>query len=362
MTATYASEKDSTKHSRIKNITQQIKSIKLSIKNDNKKKGEVGNKLKKIEVAISASDKKLRGLKKDYDKKNNELSKLISKEIELQQNVDKQKSTLATHIRQSYTLGKQPYLKLILNQEDPKEIGRQIKYFEHLNKARLSFIDELIESLKNLDETQQAIAQKTQKLEKLVENQKSENSHLKQNESEQKKLINSINQKIKSDDHKLKELIADKQGLENVVAKVAVQKTSIKAPDAKFAELKGKLNWPTKGRVSKKASTQLAQSKIKYAGVFIEADEKQPVKAVFPGTVVFADWLRGFGLLTIVDHGDNYMTLYGHNRDLLKQVGDPVEAGEVIASTGHSGGNEKTGLYFEVRHKGTPEDPKRWCA
>jgi len=349
------------KQSLIKKITRQIKSIKASIKTESKKKGELESSLKQTESLISKSDKKLRGFRSDFKKQKRELDHLLNKKMRLEKNIEKQKFTLARQSRTSYLLGNQPYIKLILNQDDPKEISRQLKYFKHLNHARVKFIDELSINLNDLEDTQKKIAKKTKDQEKLLKQKEKVSNQLKKHEQDQKVLLANINKTLNSHDQELKELMENKHNLEKIVSKVSGQVVTKVDAKKSFSNLKGKLAWPTKGTVNKNFGILSKQTKIKYAGVFIDAPEKQVVHAVYPGKVVFSDWLRGFGSLIIIDHGQGYMSLYGHNRELLKQTGDPVEAGEPIASIGHTGGNQESGLYFEVRHNGRPENPAKWC-
>ncbi|MEX1033351.1 MAG: peptidoglycan DD-metalloendopeptidase family protein [Cellvibrionaceae bacterium] len=172
-----------------------------------------------------------------------------------------------------------------------------------------------------------------------------------------------LNESIETKDQELQQLARDRQYIEQlmteIVATVGHQNTF--NSDAPFAELRGKLPWPAEGQIAHSFGSERVAGKMKWDGVLIRASEGEPVKAIHHGRVVFADYLRGHGLLIIVDHGEGYMSLYAHNQTLKKAVGNWVEAGEVIASVGSSGGQRQAGLYFEIRQHGRPTNPGTWC-
>ena len=181
---------------------------------------------------------------------------------------------------------------------------------------------------------------------------------------ERKKVVRSLKAEIKSKGQQLDGLLADEQELKSLLQALTEALSDIPAApgDHKpFAKLKGKLKWPTSGRRLKAYGESRRIGSLRWQGVVIAGKEGQEVKAVSHGRVAYADWLRGYGLLLIIDHGDGYMTLYGHNQSLFREVGDWVEKGEVIAAVGNSGGIDNHALYFEIRKDGKPTDPIRWC-
>ena len=198
-----------------------------------------------------------------------------------------------------------------------------------------------------------------QSKEKLVERQR----QVVAGQQQRKKALAALSASLKTDRQRLNKMTRERKDLEQLLSAVEEAINDIKVPNdyRPFAQRKGKLAWPLKGRIRAGFGNPRSGS-LRWEGWLIQANSGTPVKAVHHGRVVFADYLRGFGLLSIIDHGDDYMTLYAHNRDLLKEVGDWVLPGEVLAYAGNSGGREESALYFEIRRKGKPHDPKVWLA
>lgn len=169
---------------------------------------------------------------------------------------------------------------------------------------------------------------------------------------------------MQTKDQQLNTLLANKQALEQLVTQLNTPspKTPVyQQPSQPFVNMQGKLTWPTVGQITQRFGSSVDQTSVTSEGVFISAPQNQPVRAVYPGRVIFAGWLRGIGMLIILDHGNGYMTLYGHDHSLFKKVGDVVKAGDEIADVGFSGGDQKSGLYFQIRANGQPLNPETWC-
>jgi septal ring factor EnvC (AmiA/AmiB activator) len=294
-------------------------------------------------------------------------------------------------------MGRQEKLKLMLNQQDAGLSSRMMIYYGYLNKARIAKLAEINRSVKRLDQLESENRQETAALEKKLEQKKAEQVILDGARKQRAELLTQINDHSSSgaeqlnqlleSENKLKSLIAsleenpdndadagqieetDSFGEPDQAAEAGVSKESSSElltsqenfPKAKvdFSSLKGKLPWPARGRLAQKFGSPRSDSV--WDGVLIDAKEGTDIRAVNWGKVVYAEWLRGYGLLIIIDHGQGYMTLYAFNQSLYKHAGDTVNAGDIIASVGQSGGRTQAGLYFGIRKKGTPVDPFDWC-
>jgi len=351
-----AAPKTETKHTLIKKLDKQIKNLKHSLKEAHLRRTSTLSQLKKTELSISKLEGQLNKSKKALDVQGKILSKLVIKQDGLNTKIGKQQIVLAAQVREAYFLGKHQYLKLVLNQKNPHQINRLLAYYKNLNYARMDFIFGLRKNITDLESNKKQIKIQSKKLHAIAMQQQIDQNRLNKQKSNQNSLVVTLDSEIKSNDQYLKQLLSDKNALEHVVRRLKQKEFG-----TNFNLARGKLMWPTTGKVTQHFGSSLGQSGLKSNGVFIRTTEGSDVKAVHPGRVVFANWLRGYGLLTIVEHGDGYMTLYGHNRSLYKQLGDPVESGEIIASVGHSGGNKTSGLYFEIRHDGLPTNPEHWC-
>jgi septal ring factor EnvC (AmiA/AmiB activator) len=237
-------------------------------------------------------------------------------------------------------------------------------YHDYFNRRRTEQMDLIQTTLKNLRQAEQVMLTEERKMQQLQSRKKREKSALEKNLKGRKKLVARLNQGITSDAERLKELKRDEERLQKLLAEIqqkakASLKSRYQAKGRPFKSQKGKMPWPAKGKLKARFGSA-KRGGLKWDGVLIGGPEGREVKAVYDGKVVFADWLRGFGLMLILDHGDGYMTLYGHNQSLAKQPGELVNAEEVIAALGSSGGQTESGVYFAMRYKGQPINPEQW--
>ncbi len=342
-------------------LKKEIKKLQQHLQKKLKQQSKENAQLNATEKQIATATKILNSTIRQLKEKSAELVKLKRQKVKLENNKFTQKRAIAQQLKSAYINGKQEYLKLLLNQEDPEELGRTLVYYSYINKARTEKVVELQETLERLKTIEQSINKEINDLNLLKESKQKDTQRLIQLKDERKAIIIELTQEINTDNKKLEELEINQKELEKLIE--SVQKTidniDFSQPMEGIKHLKGKLNWPAKGKQIQKYGSRLAAG-LKSNGVVIKAKEGDPVKAIHYGRVVYADWLRGFGLLLIVDHGKGYMSLYGYNQALYKQVGDWIEANEIIAIIGQSGGRQETALYFELRHKGKPFNPKRW--
>ena len=266
-------------------------------------------------------------------------------------------------MKAAYEIGNQAYLKVLLNQEDPNEIDRMMTYFDYFNEARAGQIRRYNETIDELDMVTAALSEAvetlTQDKMRLADRQQS----LIKIQAERRQTLSLLIAQIRDTGGEISRLEADQARLEQLLDRLQRSLANIPAPGSTkpFSGMLGKLMMPVAGPITHKFGARRNDGKLRWDGVFIDADEGEPVYAVHYGRVVFSDWLRGFGLLMIISHGDGYMSLYGHNQALYRETGEWVTAGDVIATVGDSGGQIRTGLYFEIRINGKPANPQKWC-
>ena len=261
-------------------------------------------------------------------------------------------------------IGQQEYLKLLLNQENPAAIGRTLTYYDYFHKARSHHIDEAVVTIKKLNDLTKLVKIKTNELKSSRKQQRVEKQKLEDDFIDRSKIIAAMEKDIAAQGNRLKKLAADEKSLQQLLKDIhKIMPSMLTEIDKRetFSKKRGRLQWPVKGKVKRLFGKSRQAANIKWNGVLIPSAEGKEVKAISHGRVAYANWLRGYGMLVIIDHGDGYMTLYGYNQALYKETGDWVEEGEVIATVGRSGGQLKSGLYFEVRVKGQPSNPTKWC-
>lgn len=265
---------------------------------------------------------------------------------------------IGEHVSSAYRMSGEDFIKLLLNQQSPDTVDRMARYHRYFSAARLDALAAYRETLAELDANRFKLEAAVASAQAHQATLKREQTALVTRRDERKVLLAKLAAETEGKAAERERLEADRQRLETLLAEL--QRRAQSLDGRAFAERKGSLPWPTSGRVVNAFGQPRAQGRLIWHGLLMAADEGAPVTAVFRGRVVFADWLRGFGLLTIVDHGSGYMTLYGHADALSKQAGDWVESGETIATAGRSGGLGSAGLYFEVRHDGQAADPIVW--
>ena len=247
-----------------------------------------------------------------------------------------------------YAAGAPDAVRVALSGDDPSALGRRLQYAGDLSRAAAALLASYRDGLARLARLADQAQAKRVRLGELEEARRADRTRLVEQRQAKRRVVASLGAELSRDRRQVKVLRADEARLARLVAELA--RVLPPSPgEKKFSQLRGKLLLPVRG-----------EPVGRFRGLFIRAPEGRPVRAVARGRVVYADWMRGFGNLLIVDHGENYLSIYANNEALLKRVGDVVEAGEPLALTGSSGGNEETGLYFEMRHLGRPFDPRHW--
>jgi len=322
--------------------------------------------LREIEREIGEQHRRLKDLERRQRALNTRLSGLKAKQADERAAIRGQLDELRRTARAAYVLGNQEYIKLLLNQQDPAAVSRALTYYRYLHTARLERVNAAHDALARLDRLEREIDERTEALAALRSRERDEARALAAARARRAELLAKVETRLSDQTQELERLRRDEQALAAVVKRVRSYLADIPpvtAPglDGRFPANRGKLPLPVRGEITARYGSPKNVGDLRWRGVFLAVPEGREVRSVFRGRVAYADWLRGFGLLLILDHGDGYMTLYGHNQTLYKEAGDWVEAGQVIASTGSTGGPPRPGLYFEIRQNGEPRDPLQWC-
>ena len=350
---------------KLDNIRDKIVKILARLNDNQNKRSNVRSELQKLERKIAKTAHSLRITRSKHKKSSARLKSLKKDLKKLKKDLFAQRKILSQQIRSAYAMGQQPQLKLLLNQQQPTEMGRTLVYYNYLNRARSQQISSYLENIKNKQRLEQTIEQSTRKLAKLLNTKRQQKKSLSQHRASRKRILATLNQNIEQQELTLDNLHSSRNRIEQLLmslGELLADIPDIPVDDKPFGDLKGHLPWPIKGTFSARYGTSKNQGDLTWKGVVIKADYGTPVRAISYGRVAFADWLQGFGFITIIDHSNGYLSLYGHNQELYKQAGDWVEAGEVIATVGDSGGQRESGLYFELRQNGSPINPAAWCS
>lgn len=345
-------------------LRQRMSVLRQNLEQKQQEKDSAAKFLKDIEIRIGERAYVLRKINRHLRKQNRELKKLKKEQQKTRNKLASQRNILSQQIRAAYMIGKQEYLKLLLNQENPAAIGRTLTYYDYFHKARSHHIDEAIVTIEKLDSLTKRVKIKTKELKASRKQQRVEKQKLEDDFIDRSKIVQAMEKDIARQGNRLKKLAADEQLLQQLLKEIRnIMPSMLTEIDKRetFSKRRGRLKWPVKGKVKRLFGKSRQAANLKWNGVLIPSAEGKEVKAISHGRVAYADWLRGYGMLVIIDHGDGYMTLYGYNQALYKETGDWVEEGEVIATVGRSGGQAKSGLYFEVRVKGQPSNPVKWC-
>ncbi|SEC84717.1 Septal ring factor EnvC, activator of murein hydrolases AmiA and AmiB [Pseudomonas saponiphila] len=391
---------------------QDIAELKKLLGKLQEEKSGVQKELRGTETEMGKLEKQVEALQKELKKSEAELQRLDEEKKKLQSARTEQQRLIAIQARAAYQNGRQEYLKLLLNQQNPEKFARTLTYYDYLSQARLEQLKNFNETLRQLANVEKDISLQQAQLLVQKSSLDTQREELDKVRKERQLALAKLNNDVKARDDKLKAREQDQADLAKVLktieetlarqareAEEARQKALIAQQEAEkkrlreaqaeasdaprkparsspgalvssagpsfggaFAAARGKLPWPVDGRLlARFGETRGDDSRSKWDGVMISAAAGSQVHAVHGGRVVFADWLRGAGLLVILDHGNGYLSLYGHNQTLLKEAGDVVKAGESISTVGNSGGQDTPALYFAIRQQGRPSDPAQWC-
>ncbi|WP_328190074.1 murein hydrolase activator EnvC family protein [Marinobacter sp. OP 3.4] len=325
-------------------------------------RSELEQTLANAEREISRLTRERRELQEQRRQQARELEQLESEEKDLDQSLREQRSALKRQLRGAWMEGKAPAIKVLLNEADPEEIARTMTYYEYLSGDNLRRLETFNETLTELQATRQQKLQAQAEVIRLEEQVSERQQSLQAQKANREQALAALKQDISERKDERSTLEADRDRLEKLLREVEEAIASIPSPTETepFNQRQGKLDWPAQGRLVAAFGGSMAQGHLRRNGILLNTEEEAEVRSVHYGRVVFSNWLRGFGMLTIVDHGEGYMTLYGHSSSLLASPGDWVRAGETIALAGRTGGTQDPAVYFELRHNGKPQNPMRW--
>lgn len=363
----FASKNEDMSHyqEKLEKLQKSIAKVQQHLKGNKKQRSHVVTELKTLEVEISKNARALKTLEKNVNKNRSQVKKLKDELARLNRQLANQRTILSDQIRSAYGMGHQQNLKMLLNQQDPAQAGRTQTYFNYLSRAREQQITSFLATLELKEQTEIDFKLSLESQNKLLKLQKEKKRQRQKQRFQRKKLLKELSKKIKNQETTLSSLENSRGRIENLLKSLGELLADIPTSPSEnkpFLSLKGRLPWPVKGRFINKFGQSKNYGDLKWNGVLIKTRLGTPVRAISHGRVAFADWLQGFGFITIIDHGEGYMSLYGHNESLLKQAGDWIQAGEIIATAGDSGGQLVSGVYFEIRSRGKPINPAKWCS
>ncbi|XOZ33185.1 murein hydrolase activator EnvC family protein [Halomonadaceae bacterium KBTZ08] len=347
---------------RLEDVKEAIQSVSHWLEDARADEDAHLTRLREAEQAVARSRKRLRRISSEIAQLDEELDGLEQRNQQLANEAERGRATLREVVRSAWRQGNQPALKLFLSEEDPGQAARLLQWHQRLGDHTRKRLTELAETLKALERNRQEMEATREQLTTKHEKARQQRDKLRQQRREREQRLAELRQRISERESRLSSLREDRERLQALIEEMAASISGIEAPSdvRPFANLRAKLPWPLEGTVSNRYGEAVGNSGMQANGIRIRADKGTPVSAVHYGRVVFANWLRGFGLMIIIDHGDGYMSLYGNNDTLSRSAGEWVQAGETIAHTGNSGGRSQPGLYFEIRHNGQPENPEAW--
>jgi septal ring factor EnvC (AmiA/AmiB activator) len=348
---------------KLQQLRQHIHDITTEIESMHGQRNDLQAALGKTEKDIGNVAAELHQLDADAAATSLKIQTLNNERIEERQTLAALRQTLERDLRSAYTSGRQQRIKLLLNQQEPALIGRMMNYHGYFTRARAARLQKLRATLARIDGIEHALVEQQADIKQLRLQQREKSQQLEAEQLKQRKLLAQLQRDMQVKKIELSTLQQDEQRLQSLVQSLQQAMRDVAPEDGEFISLrhfKGKLHWPVAGRITRRYGTTHSFGGLQYRGVHIAARAGADVHAIAAGRVAFADWLRGFGLLLIIDHGDGYMSLYGQNRSLYKDVGDWVKRGDVVASTGSSGGQQQDGLYLELRKDGQPFNPTAW--
>ena len=351
------------KNHKLENIRTQIKDVESSIETAIKNVDQLFGQLQVNEVAATETSTRIQRLQQQIKEKNRELMELDKRMARQDALLSSQRKQLAQQIRATYKTGRNNYLKLLLNQQEPGRVGRILAYYNYDVQARTRRIAGINVALAEIASLEQRIQSETQALMHLQEEEEQKLVEFQSYRTSRHEITSKLQAYIDEKGEQLQILQGNEQELTKLVSELKHQELAIQIFEdmPPFNTLQGKLDWPVRGKITSRFGSLRKGGKLKWQGVNIAAKNGADVRAITNGKVVFADWFRNMGLLMILDHGDGFMSLYGHNERLLKKPGDWVLAGEPITRVGDTGGQHRSGLYFEIRQSGNPINPNLWC-
>ena len=358
VTASAVANEDRTKKD-LSEVQNALEQSQAEYNAQRKKIASLQKNLKSHELDIAKNAKALNMAEQSVKETKTQQKELQNKADELDKKHTQFQKVLAAQLKSAYMAGGDDYSKMLLNQADTAKFERTLSYYNYLNKARIEQIEDLKDLQQQIVQNQKELVKTQEKLVLLYDEQKRRQTALVNAQSERQANLKNLQAQLNSTKSSINYLNENQQTLVTTIEELEKEKTQ-KIELLGLNKNKGKLDWPSKGKL-KHTFGQRKHGGIDWKGVLIGAKEGTNINSVHNGQVVFADWLKGYGWVIVVDHGEGFMSLYGHAQTLLRDVGDMVREGETLALVGQSGGQASSGLYFEIRHKGHAVNPVKWC-
>lgn len=344
----------------LKKIRARIETIRQTIQADSKRRDALVGQLQEADVEIQTARAQSAELRKQREASERQLAELQRERAGVESQIAKQRAALAAELRAAYIGGREEHIKLLLNQQDPAEMERMLAYYGYFGRARAERIAAIGEQLDKLAALGAQIEAQTAELRRLEQEQQAQLTRLADARKRRAQTLASVQSKLKSRGDQLSALQRQAATLERLLEELRSAADDFPAFSGRpFEQLRGRLPWPVKGKVTARFGAPRAGGPLKWEGLLIEAAPGAQARASAPGRVIYSDWLNGMGFLVVLDHGDGYLSLYGHNEQLYRKVGDTVAAGDVLGDLGDRGGG-KGELYMEIRKGKRPLDPERW--
>lgn len=364
MPPAHASEAAETR-AELEALRERIEEVRATLARERQQASRTQNELERVERRIGELVAELQQTQSDLVAARAELDRLERRRSSLQEDLRAHRDTLGAQLRAAYRLGNQPALRLMLRQSEPARLARALGYYGYLNRARLDAIDRANELMAEVREVERETERTRWRLQTEIDNLERQRDELQSVREERRQVLERLRASIADKGERLEHMEANREELERLLERLGSVIADIPAApleERPFATRSGHLEWPVDGSLRARFGTPRAEGRMRSRGLVIGAESGTGVHAVYYGRVIFADWLSGFGQLIIIDHLDGYLSLYGYNQRLLRSTGDWVTPGEPIATVGDSGGQDRAGLYFEIRRNGQPVDPERWLA
>ncbi len=344
-------------------VRLELEALRAEVARDTGKRDELTARLKTIEASLAEVARAVEATSAELAAAEERLADLSRQSKTQEAHLAGERDTLAGLVRTAYVNGRQERLKMLLNQEDPASLGRLMAYYRYFNGQRVGRIDEVQSQLVRIEALAAETEAQTERLADLRAQRAGELETLEAARGERRTVLAAIDARLRESGTQIGRLEQQEATLKALIEELKKRLAEFPVEsDQPFATLKGKLAWPVRGTLLGDFGQPRAGRRVKWNGVLVGTERGTPVQAVAHGRVAYADWLPGLGLLIVLDHGDGYLSLYGHNETVNRSAGEWVDAGDVVATVGDSGGQARPALYFELRNKRTPVNPHRWFA
>ena len=348
---------------RLDELRTAIDRLSEARRREESRKNQLQAKLRETEKSLGRLQAEIRATDTDIGAAQESIAELSQRQTGLNNSAEAQRDAVRAALRDAYKNGDRGQLRMLLGEEDPQELARLMTYYRYIVEARADLIAEFRATIAELASVEADLDARLAGLEEKRAQQKNRLARLESSRRERREVLAQIETALATQSAELAQREAEERELEALLSEIesAIAQLMPEEDVEPFTAAQGRMPWPVRGRILFGFGRPRAQGKMRWQGVRMQADAGDPVTAIHHGRVVYADWLRGSGLLLVIDHGEGYMSLYAHNESLLRQVGDWVGTGTPVATVGDTGGQSEAGLYFEIRKDGRPTNPARWC-